>query len=85
VVVPVQHALGSSSNFSAAVEIQFLAIGEYNPLQPENLLAIRNFNWRPELFRDRGISPDTNIFPDFSIEQALRELKNRGLLRESAA
>ncbi len=40
------------------------------------------FNWRPGLFRDRGVSLDTNIFPDFSIEQALRDLKNRGLLRE---
>ncbi len=40
------------------------------------------FNWRPGLFRDRGVSLDTNIFPDFSIEQALRDLKNRGVLRE---
>ncbi len=40
------------------------------------------FNWRPGLFRDRGVSLDTNIFPNFSIEQALRDLKNRGVLRE---
>jgi SAM-dependent methyltransferase len=40
------------------------------------------FNWRPGLFRDRGISLDTAIFPSFSIEQALRDLKNRGVLRE---
>src|SRR5580698_2908482 len=40
------------------------------------------FNWRPGLFRDRGVSLDTNIFPDFSIEQTLRDLKNRGVLRE---
>src|SRR6202042_543553 len=40
------------------------------------------FNWRPGLFRDRGVSLDTNIFPDFPIEQALRDLKNRGVLRE---
>ena len=40
------------------------------------------FNWRPGLFRDRGVSLDTNIFPDFSIEQALRDLKNRGVLHE---
>ena len=40
------------------------------------------FDWRPGLFRDRGVSLDTNIFPDFSIEQALRDLKNRGVLRE---
>jgi hypothetical protein len=40
------------------------------------------FNWRPGLFRDRGVSLDTGIFPNFSIEQALRDLKNRGALRE---
>ncbi len=40
------------------------------------------FNWRPGLFQDRGVSLDTNIFPNFSIEQALRDLKNRGVLRE---
>ncbi len=40
------------------------------------------FNWRPGLFRDRGVSLDTGIFPNFSIDQALRDLKNRGLLRE---
>jgi hypothetical protein len=41
------------------------------------------FNWRPGLFRDRGVSLDTGIFPNFSIEQALRDLKKRGVLRES--
>ena len=40
------------------------------------------FSWRAGLFRDRGVSLDTNIFPDFSIEEALRDLKNRGVLRE---
>ena len=40
------------------------------------------FNWRPGLFRDRGVSLDTAIFPNFSIEQALRDLKNRGVVRE---
>jgi hypothetical protein len=39
------------------------------------------FNWRPGLFRDRGVSLDTGIFPNFSIEQALRDLKKRGVLR----
>ncbi len=34
------------------------------------------------LFRDRGVSLDTGIFPDFSIEQTLRDLKQRGVLRE---
>ena len=40
------------------------------------------FNWRPGLLRDRGVSLDTSIFPNFSIEQALRDLKDRGVLRE---
>jgi hypothetical protein len=40
------------------------------------------FNWRPGLFQDRGVSLDTGIFPNFSIEQALRDLKTRGVLRE---
>ena len=40
------------------------------------------FNWRAGLFRDRGVSLDTGIFPNFSIEQALRDLKNRGVLSE---
>jgi SAM-dependent methyltransferase len=39
------------------------------------------FNWRPGLLRDRGVSLDTSIFPNFSIEQALRDLKNRGVPR----
>jgi hypothetical protein len=37
---------------------------------------------RKSLFSDRGVSLDTSILPDFSIEQALRDLKARGLLRE---
>jgi hypothetical protein len=41
------------------------------------------FKWRPGLLRDRGVSLDTGIFPDYSIEQALRDLKNRGVLREA--
>ncbi|MBV8844481.1 MAG: hypothetical protein JO307_16860 [Bryobacterales bacterium] len=40
------------------------------------------FSWRAGLLRDRGVSLDTSIFPNFSIEQALRDLKNRGVLRE---
>jgi hypothetical protein len=37
---------------------------------------------RSSLFRDRGVSLDTSIFPDFSIEQTLRDLKTRGVLGE---
>jgi SAM-dependent methyltransferase len=37
---------------------------------------------RQSLFSDRGVSLDTSILPDFSIEQTLRDLKKRGMLRE---
>jgi len=37
---------------------------------------------RKSLFSERGVSLDTSILPDFSMEQALRELKARGVLRE---
>jgi hypothetical protein len=47
-----------------------------SPLDPGSLLD------RSSLFRDRGVSLDTGIFPDFSIEQTLRDLKQRGTLRE---
>jgi len=40
------------------------------------------FNWRAGLLQDRGVSLDTSIFPNFSIEQTLRDLKDRGVLRE---
>ena len=59
---------------------------EAKRLQPAQPDAVPDpaaiFNWRPGLFRDRGVSLDTGIFPNFSIEQALRDLKNRGVLRE---
>ena len=37
---------------------------------------------RSSFFRDRGLSLDTGIFPDFTIEQALRDLKTRGVVGE---
>jgi hypothetical protein len=37
---------------------------------------------RSSVFRDRGVSLDTGILPDFLVEQTLRDLKNRGVLRE---
>ncbi|MBV9507036.1 MAG: hypothetical protein JO323_18750 [Acidobacteriia bacterium] len=37
---------------------------------------------RSLLFHDRGLSLDTGIFSNFSIEQALRDLATRGLLHE---
>lgn len=35
-------------------------------------------------FRDRGVSLDATIFPNFSVEKALRDLKSRGLLKEGS-
>jgi SAM-dependent methyltransferase len=46
------------------------------PDDPASLLE------RHSLFRDRGLSLDTSILPDFLIEQALRDLKKHGVLRE---
>jgi len=47
--------------------------------KPDDALSLLD---RSSLFRDRGVSLDTGIFPDFSIEQALRDLKDRGILHE---
>jgi len=38
---------------------------------------------RASLFRDRGLSLDTGIFPDYAVEQTLRDLEVRGVLREA--
>jgi hypothetical protein len=46
------------------------------PDDPSSLLD------RSSLFQDRGVSLDTSILPDFSIEQTLRDLRQRGVLRE---
>jgi SAM-dependent methyltransferase len=40
---------------------------------------------RGPVFRDRGVSLDASILPNFSIEAALRDLKNRGLLSQGVA
>jgi hypothetical protein len=52
------------------------ARGLARPDDPASLLD------RSSLFHDRGVSLDTGIIPDFSIEQTLRDLKKRGVLRE---
>jgi SAM-dependent methyltransferase len=44
--------------------------------------ASAEFNERSRLFRDRGVSVDTSILPNFGIEEALRDLKTLGLLHE---
>jgi SAM-dependent methyltransferase len=36
---------------------------------------------RASLFRDRGVSLDTSILPDYALDRTLRDLKQRGLLR----
>jgi hypothetical protein len=52
------------------------AKGIARPDDPMSLLD------RSSLFQARGVSLDTGILPNFSIEQALRDLKKRGVLRE---
>jgi hypothetical protein len=49
------------------------------PTKPDDPASLLE---RYSLFRDRGLSLDTSILPDFQIEQALRDLKGRGVLRE---
>jgi SAM-dependent methyltransferase len=39
------------------------------------------FTTRSRLFEDRGVSLDTSLLPDFGMEQTLRDLKDRGLLK----
>jgi len=46
------------------------------PADPASLLD------RSSLFADRGVSLDTGLFPNFAIEQTLRDLKKRGVLRD---
>jgi SAM-dependent methyltransferase len=47
--------------------------------RPDDPLSLLN---RSAVFRDRGVSLDTGILPDFLIERTLGDLKKRGLLRE---
>jgi len=41
--------------------------------------ATEEFAERSRLFRARGLSSDTSLLPDYAIEQALNDLKERGL------
>jgi len=50
-----------------------------SPARPDDPASLLD---RSSLFQARGVSLDTGIFPDFSIEQTLRDLKKRGVLRE---
>lgn len=51
-------------------------------VEERRTLAPRAATEGSSLFRDRGVSLDTRIIPDYSIEQTLRDLKQRGVLRE---
>jgi hypothetical protein len=42
------------------------------------------FRTRSQIFERRGISLDTSIFPNFALEQALKALKDDGVLRPGA-
>jgi hypothetical protein len=42
------------------------------------------FAERSRLYRERGLSSDTSLFPDFAIAEALGSMKSRGLLAEGS-
>src|SRR5262249_58577840 len=46
--------------------------------------AASEFAKRSQLFRTRGLSLDTSLLPNYSIEQALRAMKARGVLKPGA-
>ncbi|MBV9746259.1 MAG: hypothetical protein JO099_21065, partial [Acidobacteriia bacterium] len=48
-------------------------------MRPDDPASFLN---RSSAFRDRGVSLDTGIQPDFLIEQTLHDLKSRGVIRE---
>jgi len=60
-------------------ELRTYAQRAENAKRPDDATA--EFVERSRLFRDRGVSLDTSIFPNFGVEETLRDLKNRGLLR----
>jgi SAM-dependent methyltransferase len=53
--------------------------GAKPPAPPDDPASLLD---RSSLFRDRGLSLDTGIFPDYSVEHTLRDLKQQGVLRE---
>jgi hypothetical protein len=46
--------------------------------------AVTEFAKRSQLFRTRGLSLDTSLLPNYSIEQVLAAMKARGLLKAGA-
>src|SRR5262245_2953862 len=45
---------------------------------------VAEFAQRSRLFRTRGLSLDTSLLPNYSVEQALAAMKARGLLKPGA-
>lgn len=46
--------------------------------------ASEEFIERSKLYRERGLSLDTSLLPNFAIEQSLKAMKDRGLLKEQS-
>jgi hypothetical protein len=74
--VPGQAGVFIYNNLRRVLEERKTIAERAREAEPASLLD------RKSLFSDRGVSLDTSILPDFSIEQALRDLKMRGVLRE---
>jgi len=64
-----QRVLAEVNNYTRAIEAARL-LGDPSA----------EFVERSTLYRDRGLSSDTSIFPDFAIEQSLEAMKAQGLL-----
>jgi hypothetical protein len=68
-VVTIQRVLSELTSFQRTVEAAKL-LGDPSA----------EFAERSTLYRDRGLSSDTSIFPNFAIEQSLEAMKAKGLL-----
>jgi len=49
-------------------------------LEEAQRLQVGGFEKRSQVFAQRGISLDTSLFPNYAIEEALRDIEKRGLL-----
>jgi hypothetical protein len=54
-------------------------------LQEAQRLQVGGFEKRSQVFAQRGISLDTSLFPNYAIEEALRDIEKRGLLTTPVA
>src|SRR6185369_3587177 len=59
-------------------------VGYLKALEAARLLGDprEEFYERSRLYQNRGLSLDTSLLPDFAIEEALKTMKARGLLKE---